>query len=426
MRSSRFMSTMLVLTLITLMLSATSFAAEKRKVVYFYNFGGLDDPWEPLFMEFISEFEQEHPEIDVEPVRGGAVGSQNVYDRLTVAIASGTVPDVVHFERARVIEWAARGLLEPLDEFSEMVRSEFIPGAVQEVEYRGHVYGIPWGTDIRGLYWHKDSFSAAGYNPEVGPASIDELDSMAARLTVQDGEGNFTKIGFVPWLGNWYARGWLWTFGGAIYDPETLMPTVNTPKHVRAFEWIEEYAQRYPAGLEAAARRGKSATSFYDGVLAMYPSWNGHAALIETNNPDLEYGVGEVPHPPDGFNGTWMGGLSHVIFKGGSNPDDARTFLNWITRKEAEVAVYRRTNTLPTRRSALLEIRDEMSPTDLKLIDQSTVAWGRPPLSGAFLQRVHRTALPQVTNLEVSPKSALDEAQRLLEADFAELFGPER
>ena len=400
--------------------SAGALAAE-RSVTLFYNWYGtaeLDD----ISLAMVAEFEQAHPGVKVDLLRGGTVDGRSPTDRLLAAIAAGTPPDVVHFERSIVIEFAAKGLLQPLDRLLPGIAEQFLPGAMQEVIYKGEVYGVPATTDIRGLFWNKADFAAAGLDEERGPATIAELDVMAAKLTRTTGEGGFEKIGFVPWLGNWYAVGWLYTFGGDIYDAEQNRPRVNTPNHVRAMEWIQEYGQRYPYDVVASTIAGRRDVTFYDQRLAMVAHWNGHANLIRQADPNIDFWVGEVPHPEYGTNGTWLGGQAWVIPRAARNLEDGIALLNWMSSTEAEVALYRSLQRIPTRWSALQEIQDELSPTDAVLMTQAGVAWGRPPLwFPPFINRTN-AAMTRVARLEEAPATALDEAQRLLELDFAEIL----
>lgn len=393
------------------------------KVVYLYNWYGQPDPWEALFLDLIAEFEEAHPHIEVELIRGGTVDGRSQTDRLISLIAAGTPPDVVEIERSQIIEFAAKGVLAPLDHHFGSAEEEFIPAAMREVIYKGSIYGLPWGTDVRGLFWNRADFQAAGYDADRPPATIEELDAMAARLTRVDGDGAFTKLGFIPWLGNWYATSWLYTFGGEVFDYDTMKPRVNTPDHIRGFEWIQEYGQRYPYDVVAATLASKNQYTFYDQTLSMIAHWNGFAQYALEADPSLDIGVGEVPHPPYGTNGTHSGGYAHVITEAANNRDDALTLLEWLASKESEVRLYRATKSLPTRRSAIDEILGELSPTDAILVRQMEVAWGRPPLEYPPFYTKTTEAMLKVARLEASAKEALDEAQRLLEIDYKEILG---
>ena len=181
--------------------------AEKVKLVYQYNWYG-SSTIEDAYLELIELFKTDNPDVDLELLRGSSGGTSP--DRLITAIAGGTPPDVVQFERSIVVEWANKGLLLPIDNLMKIsVKSSWLPGSYSEVSHAGQTYGLPWDTDLRGLYWNKSLVAESGIDDSRGPATLAELDDMALKLTKREADGRFTQLGFIPWLGNWYAVGWL-------------------------------------------------------------------------------------------------------------------------------------------------------------------------------------------------------------------------
>ena len=390
--------------------------AEKVKLVYQYNWYG-SSTIEDAYLELIELFKTDNPDVDLELLRGSSGGTSP--DRLITAIAGGTPPDVVQFERSIVVEWANKGLLLPIDNLMKIsVKSSWLPGSYSEVSHAGQTYGLPWDTDLRGLYWSKSLVAESGIDDSRGPATLAELDDMALKLTKREADGRFTQLGFIPWLGNWYAVGWLYAFGGALYDPATKRPIVNTANHVRAFEWLQTYGERYPVGAVGAVPHGID-----KGKTAMEAHYIGYGRIIEASIPDLEYDVGEVPYPEFGQNGTWMGGTAHVVPLGARNMEGAALLLNWLARREIQAVWCRLSASLPTRTDAIPLIVNDLPDYQKKMLRQAEVAFGRPPLWYPAIYNRTSEAMMSVVQLLSAPKTALDEAQRLLEIDFAAVFG---
>ncbi len=414
------MTSVLSILLFVAMMATSVNGFGATKLVYQYNWDGsatLDEG----FMALIEQFKKEHPEIDLEIVRGG--GADRV-DKLAVAVAAGTVPDVVNFERSIAIEWANKGLLQPVDRIvsPELLNEEvWMPGAYSELFYNGRLYGVPFDTGIRGLFWNKDMVAEGGFDPGRAPATMAELDDMAQKLTRMDGEGAYTQVGFIPWLGNWYGVGWLYTFGGDIYDPTTHQPVVNSPDHIRAFEWIQSYGQRYPHAQVSAS--GINTNSFLQGKMALVAHANILLEQIARAEGEINYGIGEVPHPDYGQNGTWMGGYAHVVPTGARNLEGAKVLLEWLAKQENQANWWRWAKRFPTHMGAIQAVRDEMDEEHAILAQQTDVAFGRPPLWFPPMYRTTTDAMIRVARLEQDPKTALDEAQRALEIDFAAVFG---
>lgn len=388
--------------------------AAKTKVVYQYNWYG-EAVVDQVYLGLAEGFQKQNPTVELELIRGSASA-----DKLITAIAGGSPPDLVHFERSIVIEWANKGLLQPIDNLTNQpVRRMWFPGALSEVVHEGRLYGIPWDMDIRGLYWNKDLVGQGGFDESRAPATMAELDDMARKLTKRDAEGKYTQLGFIPWeADNWYAVGWLYTFGGALYNPTTKRPTVNTPNHVRGFEWLQSYGERFPNAAVASTGH-----PFIAGKMALVPHESGHVGRIAAGNPTLNYSVGEVPHPEYGQNGTWLGGTAFVIPQGARNVEGACVLLDWMARKETQASWWRQTTRLPTRSDATAMIRSELPPPQAILLSQADVAFGRPPLWFPAIYWTTRNAMLDVVQLRKAPKAALDEAQRLLEMEFAAVFG---
>lgn len=404
----------LVVVLCTLASLTLAADAGKVKVVYQYNWYGSSGLMEEAYLELIEQFKRDNPQVEMELLRGSASP-----DKLVTAIAGGMPPDVVQFERSIIVEWANKGLLLPIDKLMKVsVKDAWLPGTYSEVCHDGQSYGVPWDTDIRGLYWNKHLVADGGLDESRGPATLAELDEMARKLFKRDAEGRFTQLGFIPWLGNWYAVGWLYTFGGALYNPATKQPIVNTPNHVRALEWLRTYGERYPVGAIGAVPHGVEV-----GKTAMEANYIGHGRQIELSLPGVDFGVGEVPHPEYGQNGTWMGGTAHVVPLGARNMEGVTILMNWLGSKETQALWCRLSAALPTRTDAIPLIHHELPAYQAILLRQADVAFGRPPLWFPAIYNRTREAMMSVVELRQAPKTALDEAQRLLEIDFAAVFG---
>ncbi|MER3404311.1 MAG: hypothetical protein C4289_03350, partial [Chloroflexota bacterium] len=70
-------------------------------------------------------------------------------DKLTAAIAGGTPPDVVDFDRFQVPAWAAKSAFMELTDLAKrdnIKESDYFPFAWREASYHGRLYALPWDT----------------------------------------------------------------------------------------------------------------------------------------------------------------------------------------------------------------------------------------------------------------------------------------
>lgn len=392
-------------------------AEERTTITYLYNWYA-EDIVEDAFMEIIAEFERQNPDIRVETLRGGGG-----HERLRAILAGGNVPDIMHFERQSTIEYWKLGVLEPLDRYvADLdVRNQFVPPLLREVEFEGDLYAVPWDTDLRGLYWNIDLLEQSGLDGLEGPRNFAELDEYIDKLTLVDGNGDVTQGGLVPWGGNWYPPGWFWSFGGEIFDYEDLEPTVTHPKNIEAFEWMVELVDRF--GLEQLNAVGNE-NAFYTGRLAMMVHATIFPPLIAAANPDLRWTTGLVPHKPEGRNGVWAGGMSHVMTRQSNNKEAAGRLLRYLSSPETQVHWYRLTQRLPTNLAAVAEISPDLDPRVRVHMNTFEEINPLPPLWVMILVRAGLLpAQSEVITKQKTPLQALQDVQRVAAAEYASFFG---
>lgn len=277
-----------------------------------------------LMTALINEFMEENPHIKVNEL-GLGLGEQG--EKLVPALAAGTAPDIMVYDLSTVKERAMKGQTMSLNEFVEAANldmSVFFPDTVEACTYEGELYGLPFITDTRVLFYNKDHFRAAGLDPEVAPKSWDELLEYAEKLTILGDDGKATQVGMslnvfeiAPWTMGW-------SFGANIWN-EDGTPNVNSAEMQSALEYVLKLQEtvgldNYNALNEAAGSTGVHA--FVNGTISMCVQFNGFYNTIETYNPDMDFGVALIPSH-DGVNdhASWGAGYSlEFCYKG----DDAR------------------------------------------------------------------------------------------------------
>ena len=74
-----------------------------------------------------------------------------------------------------------------------------------------------------------------------GPVTWDRVAEIATALNVKDSNGNYERVGFVPW----FNQGWHYTYGfswgGSFYNDAECQVTPNDPPIVEAFQWVYDY-----------------------------------------------------------------------------------------------------------------------------------------------------------------------------------------
>ena len=147
--------------LLALLSASLTALAQTNLVVWGWQLGpndkGMDD--------VIRRFEESHPGVRVQMLGMGA-GRMNP-QKLMTAIVGGVPPDVVFQDRFAVADWAYLGAFEELDPLIARdrgsdpltpVREDYYPAPWEECVFDGKLYGIPWMSDTRILYWNRAVF----------------------------------------------------------------------------------------------------------------------------------------------------------------------------------------------------------------------------------------------------------------------------
>ncbi len=153
------------------------------------------------------------------------IGDDDYYTKLLLALDSGTGPDVFHIGGSSAGELAEASYIEPLDKYvSQWADWSKYPDAVKSgVTYKGSVWAIPYGLDMRWLYYRKDDLQKAGLPADWQPANVQGiLDAANAVKNAKEpnvlpyalyagpaGSGGTADHAFVPLL---------WAYGGELQD----------------------------------------------------------------------------------------------------------------------------------------------------------------------------------------------------------------
>jgi multiple sugar transport system substrate-binding protein len=179
------------------------------------------------------------------------IGDDDFYTKLLLRLDSGDVPDVIHVGGSLIGELSDAGYIEPLDAYVGAWEDwKQYPDAVKGgVSYNGKTWAIPYGLDMRWLYYRKDDLQKAGLPADWQPANVQGILDAAAAVKAKDsgvlpyalyagpaGSSGTADHAFVPLL---------WAFGGELQDASgKWIGDSPATKKVMAY-----YAKAYGDGL---------------------------------------------------------------------------------------------------------------------------------------------------------------------------------
>jgi len=155
------------------------------------------------------------------------------------AVASGNPPDLVYLDRQKVGTYAAKGAFVPL---TSCIKSQKIstkqyriPG-LNEVTYKGQIYGIPEFYDVRTILVDNNVLDQAGVKLSgLDTSNWPRLLATAKKL-VKIENGKVTRIGFDPKIPEFFPL-WAKANGVDILSKDGLHPHLNDPRAVAALQF---------------------------------------------------------------------------------------------------------------------------------------------------------------------------------------------
>ena len=180
-----------------------------------------------IYDEFQAAFKEYYPDITLQNEN---IGYNDLLDKLRTAAAGGAAPDVAKLPILWGVEFAARGQLQEiqLEEFG-LNRDLFWEGALKSVTWDGKLYGVPTNNETMAFIWNKEIFAAAGLDPQVAPATWDDV--VAYSMAIKEATGN-SGYGMVARVnaGNTPFRfmPMLWAYGSGALDEAEANPTYET------------------------------------------------------------------------------------------------------------------------------------------------------------------------------------------------------
>ena len=396
-------------------LAHVSVGVAQTPVTFWYAWGGSEGE---VLEELIAEFNASQSDISV---RGSFVPIGDG-ERILASLAGGVPPDLLTVWDWMVVPLGSSGALRELSPdlaAAGITADDYLPGIWEYGAYRGDKYGLPTTLNVYGFMWNKDVFEAAGLDPEAPPRTIAELDALTAQLTTVDGRGTMRRLGFFPNVTAIY----MYAFGGQLYDPVTLEPTLDHPGNIAAFEWLAEYYEtfditrirRFQAGWGDLA---SPYNPFYRGQIAMQEGGQWEVLSTSRYAPDLNWGVTTFPAPEGGrADVTPVQSSFWVVPRAAVNGDAAFEFLVWLTAPEQSARFAAALANIPPRQDALAlpAFAETITPHMQVYLDMLLEGFVFTPPGlpvGLYLSEQLNQALASVQDGTVSATEALQTAQR--------------
>ena len=300
-----------------------------------------------------------HPEVHVEFIQVPWSTTDKHQMLVTRLGARDTDPDVFLGDVIWPPEFAAAGWALQLDEyFPPSEREKYLPGVIDAVTYKGHIYAFPAFTDGGLLYYRKDLLEKYGYDHP--PRTWDELVEMAQ--TILEGErkaGNTDLVGFVFQAAQYEglvcdALEYIWANGGEIIDGNGNIVS-DDPRVVEALQFMHDLIFKYKIAPESVLSfmEEDARQVFQQGKAIFMRNWP--YAWSHVNSPSSKVrgkvGIAPMPKGPKGTSGAaTLGGWNIFVNAYSDHKKEAVEFAKWLTSEEAQLLRIIVRNLMPTRK----------------------------------------------------------------------------
>jgi multiple sugar transport system substrate-binding protein len=355
-------------------------------------------------------------------------------------LASGDVPDLVRMTRPRVAQYAAKGVLQPIDACVNPVKKQYRAGAMRAMTYKGHVYGVPEFTNQVTMVVNQSALRSSGV--ALGAAQTRNLKALLAtskKLTKFDSSGDLTRIGFDPKIDSGFGfYMWVKWFGADVLSKDGLHARLNSPQAIAALTYANSIIK-----AEGGWNKFKAFRDTFDWFGRQNPMVKDQIGItpyesfiynqFSNNSPNVDL-VAKFFTNRKGGPISFFSGNGWVVPKGSKNKDDACRYMKAVTSVQAWVtAAKKRYDARKASGATFTGLYTANAVADQRVYNDIYQSFGHPQFDKAVQTLVHAAkygfelppspggqqlvqsvtdAVNRVLAGQQSPKQALNQAQK--------------
>ena len=394
---------LLVALLINSLILTCSKKENSKIVLDFWQFW-TDPQVKPTLLEIIGDFEKENPGIKVKLT--DLTWSEG-HDKIVVAFASGSTPDVLELGSDWVPEFSSEGVLLNVTSEAEKIQNDFLMW--EPATYQSRIYGFPWVLDTRVLFCNKDLMRKVGLDSETPPVNweqllndckkVNQLKPEAYGFGANSAERHSLYKKFLPFF---------WGNGGKILSDDQKTSEINSPAGKEALEFYKKLAEQGTIDNQRMLDEG-----FKQGKIGFLISGGWLLNDIQKNLPNLNFGVCLIPKPEKGNFSSFAGGESLVISKKCKNPEAALKFVQYLIGKDNSLKLCKSIGSaIPSAKGSELDPYYQNNKNLSVFQEQLKYAQTSPATpKWVYIEEIIEKAVEQVMYDKKTPSRALDEAK---------------
>jgi len=334
-----------------------------------------DPAIKPTIQSMVKEFEAANPDIKVKLTD---LTWSNGHEKIAIAFASGSGPDVVELGSDWIAQFAANDQIMDISAQVAADSSQYDGWGM--ATYENKVYARPWILGTRVLYVNRDLLKLAGYKEDYLPVGWQEMYNAAwtiSRNVGKHGWGSNTAEKhrlykkFLPFF---------WSIGARFFTDDGKYCIVSSTDAVQALGF---YQQLHDSCSFVGTQRAIE-DAFLDGEIGFVLSGDWLLKRIELENRKINFTTTLMPGPelPTGgvFPGrSFMGGEFLAVNAASDNPDAASRLIAFITSPDNQLRFCKANRSAnPSSRAAQKDPYFESNPNLQTFIRQLRLATHPP------------------------------------------------
>ncbi|MGP4000718.1 extracellular solute-binding protein [Streptomyces sp. 8N706] len=289
----------------------------------------------PVRQRLIEAWDRSQRDVRVEIVQLPAAADDQRSQMVAALQARSADYDVVNIDVTWTAEFAAGGLIEPLD--GDPLKGMW-PQVAETARYERKVWAVPFNTDAALLYYRDDIWKDTKRRP---PYTWGELETAAADATDHRQVRQVFEHGYAAQLDEYEgltvnAQEAVWAAGGELVDKEGKVRarTVETQRGLT--DLVDHYQDLMPPETSTADELD-SLEMFRDEKVPFMRNWPYVYNVLSAKGSKVAGKFHVVPLPgPGGKGASVLGGQNLAITQDSHHPDDARRLLDHLVRPEQQ------------------------------------------------------------------------------------------
>lgn len=311
---------------------------KKTELTFFYPVA-VSGPLAKVMEGYVNEFNQSHPNIQVQAVYSGDY--VQTMTKVMAAVKGGGMPDVAVMAATDVLGLKDAEAILPLDSFAKKdsdgdgFMKDFFPAFMPK--YDDKYWGIPFQRSTPVLYYNKEMFKEAGLDPNKPPANWKELEDDAKKLTKRDTSGQVNHWGVMIGVDDtWIIQGYImqqFSEPKRIFNDAGTKVDFNTEATKTVLSNFIRFAKEDKVMPETLIQTPTLTSDFVAGKTAMMFYSTGGLGFVR-DNAKFEFGTAFLPAAKQFAAPTGGGNLYLLNTKDEAKENASWEFIRWMTTPE--------------------------------------------------------------------------------------------